>query len=810
MQRLFLLAALVLPGLIARAATSPAAATESYNKLIKPFFSEHCEKCHGEKKKKGDLRLDTLGADFESPAIAGHWMEIMERINSGDMPPEDEKRPKAEDIGKVADWITERLTEAEAARQSSDSEKVSFRRLTREEYGNTVRDLLGVTFDVTDPTGLPEDPDWHGFQRIGSVLTLSPAHVEKYMAAAEAVLGEALALEKEPKKEVTHWSAQDIRGSAKTYSKEYEQRGIADKIRVDLVPNNGALDSKDFTVKEGGDYIVRVQVSGLRPEGGRAPRLRLYDSGVSRLLFEQDIDTPEDKPAVLEFRAHLPAGKHPIRIVNAVPGPNPEGRKSRSTGTPNTFTSIKARVPWQMKFTTDDYKPLVPFLLLDWIEWEGPVQESWPTPAYKRIFFKGKDATEDLAYAREILSRFAGRAWRRPATTEEVDRLVKVVEEAQKLGDNFETAVKTGLLTTLCSKNFVYLQEGNAKAPTNRLNHWELASRLSYFLWSSMPDEALLKLASEGRLHEPAVAREQVRRMMKDPKAAKFADSFPRQWLQLNKVGMFAPDSKLYPEYDEYLEKSMIGETTGFFREVLEKNLSLREFLQSDWTLLNERLATHYGIEGVKGEPLQRVSLKPEDHRGGLLTQGSILSMTSDGTRHRPVHRGKWVLEAIVGKPPPPPPANVPAIEPPPPTAPKTTLRAKLEAHKSDANCAACHLKIDPLGLAFDNYDAIGRWRTEEVQRDGAGANPKLDPSGELNDGRKFSDANGLKQILLTDIDKFDAACIEKLATYGMRRAPSFGDRSELKRLAEESKANGYKLGSLVESLASSELFQRR
>lgn len=785
------------------------ASVDGFNKVVKPFFDQHCTSCHGEKKKKGDLRVDTLEMNFDSPKVMGHWMEIMERINSGDMPPEDEKRPDPNVIGKVAEWITERLNEAEVARQFSDKEKVSFRRLSREEYANTVRDLLGVTYDVTDPTGLPEDPDWHGFQRIGSVLTLSPAHVEKYMLAAEAILNEALSLEAEPKREVTHWSPFDIRGW-KGFEKDYEERGMADKVRVDIVPNNGALDSRDFQVKTGGEYIVRIKTSGLRPEGGRAPRLRLYASSVSRLLFEQDIDAPEDKPVTIEFRTHLPAGKHPIRIVNAVAGPNPEARRSRASGTPNIFTGLKSRVPWQMKFTDDDGKAIIPFLLLDYIEWEGPIVDSWPTAAHQRIFFKGPDATKDLAYAREIISRFAERAWRRPAQADEVDRMVKVVEQAQKLGDNFEVSVKAALLTVLCSKNFIYLQEGNIAKPTQQLNDYELASRLSYFLWSTMPDQALLDLAGKGKLHEKETLRAEVRRMLKDPKAAKFADSFPRQWLQLRMVGMFAPDGKLYPEYDEYLEKSMIAETTGFFDEVLRKNLSLREFITSDWTMLNARLAEHYGIEGVKGETLQRVSLKPEDHRGGLLTQGSILSMTSDGTRHRPVHRGKWLLESFIGKPPPPPPANVPAIETAPPTAPKTSLRAKLEAHKSDPNCAACHLKIDPLGLAFENYDAIGRWRTEEALKEGAGENPKIDASGELNDGRKFADANGLKQILLHDTDKFAAACTEKLATYAMRRAPNFGDRNDLKHITELAKADDYKIMTLIESFVTSDLFQKR
>ena len=821
------------------------AASAEFDGTVKPFFSEHCTRCHGEKKQKGDLRVDTLEINFDSPKIMGNWEEIMNRINSGDMPPEDEKRPKPDDIARVADWITGQLHDAESARQSSSGEKVAFRKLSREEYANTIRDLLGVTFDVTDPTGLPEDPDWHGFQRIGSVLTLSPAHVEKYLAAAESVLGEALSLGPQPKREVIHWSAFDMRGW-KGFEKEYTARGIADKVRVDLVPNNGALDDRTVDIKTAGDYLVRIKVSGLGPEGGRAARLRLYAGDISRVLFEQDIEAPEDKPATIEFRTHLPAGHHPIRIVNAVPGPNPEARRSRASGTPNVFTNLQSRVPWQIKFTDDDGKPIVPFLLLDSIEWDGPIVDAWPTATHQRIFFGGENATKNPAYAREIVARFAERAWRRPVNAEEVDRLVKLTEQAQKLGDNFESSVKTALLAVLCSKNFLYIEEGNPVFERNtgfqpvrpagvppaaasgkmpavrtagtavirsdavpRLTDHELASRLSYFLWSTMPDERLSDLARGGKLHEPATLRAEVRRMLADAKAAEFADTFPRQWLQLRKVGMFAPDKVLYPDYDEYLEKSMVGETVGFFGDVLKRNASLREFLDSDWTLLNARLAIHYDIGGVHGEAMQRVSLKPEDHRGGMLTQAAILSLTSDGTRHRPVHRGVWMLESIIGKPPPPPPANVPALNTPAPDAPKTTVREKLEQHRADPNCTACHRKIDPLGVAFDNYDAIGRWRTVETVPSGTGEDPKLDPSGELYDGRKFADAAGLRKLLLDDTDKFAAAFTEKLATYALRRGMNFSDRTMLRHVASQAKAEGYHIASLIESLVMSYLFSK-
>jgi mono/diheme cytochrome c family protein len=785
------------------------AAGDSLDALVKPFFEEHCTRCHGEKKQKGDLRIDTLKIDFDSPKTMGHWEEIMNRINSGDMPPDDvDKRPKPADISRVAEWISGQLHEAEVAMQASGRERVAFRKLSREEYANTIRDLLGVNFEVKSPTGLPEDPDWKGFERISSVLTLSPAHVEKYLAAADSILDEALSIRPEPKREVVRWTPFDMRW--KNFAPEYQARGIADKVRIEIVPNNYTTDTWPVDIKTTGMYTVRVKLSGLRPEGGRAPRLKLYMSSIDKTVIEQDVDAPEEQPMVIEARVHLVAGKYPVRVINAVPGPNPEGRRSRHSGTPNAFTDTKSRVPWQMKLTDDDFKPIQPTLIIDSVEWDGPIVDSWPTAAHQRIFFGGEKATKDTAYAREIIARFAESAWRRPVQPAEVDRMMKPVEQAQKLGDSFEVAVKNGLMAAMCSKSFLYLEEGSAAQNAAQLNDWELASRLSYFLWSSTPDQHLLDLARAGKLHETETLRGEVRRMLADPKAQAFAESFPRQWLQLRRVGMFPPDKVLYPDYDEDLEESMVAETVSFFGDVLKRNGSLREFLDSDWTMLNERLARHYGIEGIRGDAMQRVTLQPVQHRGGLLTQASILSLTSDGTRHRPVHRGVWVLESIIGKPPPPPPANVPALTTPAANAPKTTVREKLEQHRSDPNCTACHQKIDPLGVAFDNYDAIGRWRTVETVRDGTGADPALDPSGTLADGRKFSGAKELKQILLSDSDRFAGAFAEKLATYALRRGATFSDREELKHVVEQSKAGGYQLASLVESLAVSPLFQKR
>jgi len=805
MRNLHLPLILLLLGSPLETAGAAPADGEEFDKAVRPFLEANCVRCHGPAKQKGEFRVDTLPRDFLNASASGRWGDVIERLNTGEMPPKGEPKPKSDESARVVEWLTARLKEGEAAR-TAKRERVTFHKLTREEYAGTIHDFLGVRYDAADPTGLPEDPNWHGFERIGSVLSLSPAHVEKYFAAAEAVLAEAFP-EKAPDRKVTRWTPWDCRGWNR---QKMEAQGLADRVRLDLwpgIPINGHPGSvKEFHAHATGEYRIRVKLSGLKPAAGRAPRLSVYAADLDRLLGEQDVMAAEDKPTVVEFTAHLPAGKHMIRISNEAPGPgNNLDRGGRHGGRP--FISIKdGREPWQWKMTDEQGLPLWPFLIVDWVEWEGPLLDPGPTPA-QRDFLPAGTGPEQ---AREILARFATRAFRRPARPGEVDRLVSLVEREQKSGEPFAAALKTGLLAVLCSKDFFYMVEGAADRDGGRINLWELASRLSYFLWSTLPDAPLLEAARQGSLGRPEVLRSQVQRMLHDPRIERFAAGFPRQWLRLGKVGMFPPDKKLYPDYDEHLQKSMVEETTATFREVLLKNLSLREFLDSDWTMLNARLAEHYGVSGVDGDDFRRVSLAPESHRGGLLTQASILSLTSDGTRHRPVHRGVWVMESILGRSPPPPPANVPPIEPTPAKSPKATLRMKLDAHKSDPNCAACHRKIDPLGFAFDAFDAIGRWRTVEVVRDGAGDNPKVDPRGELPDGRTFADAGEFKKLLLADVDKFNAAFIEKLATYALRRGMMVDDRPALSELARRSKAGDYRLGAIVEALALSELFQKR
>jgi hypothetical protein len=360
----------------------------------------------------------------------------------------------------------------------------------------------------------------------------------------------------------------------------------------------------------------------------------------------------------------------------------------------------------------------------------------------------------------------------------------------------------------LTSRHFIYIVEGDPQ-PRERLNDAELATRLSYFLWSSMPDEGLFAAVKAGTLSGDGLKKE-VDRLLADSKSNRFIDDFARQWLQLHRVGMFPPDKKLYPTYDPWLETSLRAEPVEFFRETFAKNLPIESFIDSDWTMANARLCDFYGLPEPKTGGFQRVALRPEDHRGGLLTMGAVLGLTSDGTRHRPVHRGVWVSEAIFAKTPPPPPANVSAIEPNPPNSPKATIRQKIEAHRSHASCAACHAKIDHFGLAWDNYDAIGQWRTREKVPAGTGEDPPIDASGVMPDGRAFKDPVQFKQLLLADRDQIARAFIEHLCTYALRRVLTVDDQEDLKSIQAEAKKNQYRVQDIVRAVATSDLMRKR
>ena len=362
----------------------------------------------------------------------------------------------------------------------------------------------------------------------------------------------------------------------------------------------------------------------------------------------------------------------------------------------------------------------------------------------------------------------------------------------------------------LASKNFFYLEQGSASEPRAELADWELASRLSYFFWGSLPDEPLVAAARAGTLRQPEVLRSQVTRMIADPKIVRFTDAFPRQWLQLYRVGMFPPDRKLYPDYDLWLEASMVEEPLQTFATAFHDNLPIRDLVAGDWSVVNARLAEHYELQPPVEADFARVTFTPDQHRGGLLTQAAILSLTSDGTRHRPVHRGVWVSEAIFGTTPPPPPPNVDALEPQPADVEKATVRMQLAAHSTTAACGACHRKIDPLGFAFYNYDAVGRWLTHERLPSGKGEDPPVDASGTLPDGRAFTGPEEFKQLLAADPDRIAEALATAIFTFGLRRAVTIDDAAAIREVVAAARADDYRLRTLVEALATSRLFLKR
>lgn len=783
------------------------------------FLEKHCISCHGPEKQEGDLRIDQLSRDFKLGADAHHWAEMIEQVNSGEMPPKKSKKPTQEEIAAFVSSLDARIKEGRAARMAARP-AVAHYRLSRKEYQNTVYDLLGVRYDPAKPGELNEDNRWHGFERIGSELTLSPSHVDRYYRAAEQVLDRAFPAATGEARTVRKTAADLRYNGGKEQQAALDRFGIKRPLRYLLFPGTvqNALSANWFGKtgpEHSGLYKLRIQASGIRPIGGQPAHLsigkRTGEETVDGII-DLDITAPEDKPQVYEFDVFL---EMPATLDFCIVATDVVDRRSGaafrnalSSRGGYIFTHSSETLllnPNAPQMFDDKGNGLFSTVLLDWIEWEGPLQTD-AEKALRKGLVPADDATPEVVA--EHLQRFAERAWRRPVNKEELDQYLQSYREERTAGEKPADAYRVAMQGVLTSRNFLYLVEGDPAA-REQITDTELASRLSYFLWSSMPDEALFSAATSGALKGDGL-KKQVDRILTDGRINRFVDDFSRQWLQLHRVGMFPPDKKLYPTYDRWLETSMQDEPVEFFREMLAKNLPMEGFLDSDWTMANPRLCDFYGLPEPKTSSFQRVSLKPEDHRGGLLTMGASLGLTSDGTRHRPVHRGVWLSEVILGKTPPPPPANVPAIEPNPPTSAKATLREKLEAHRDNANCAACHAKIDPLGIAWDNYDAIGQWRTHEKVAAGTGKDPAVNPSGEMPDGRVFKDANDFKRLLIADRDKFVRAFIEHLCTYGLRRVLTVDDEEDINAIMVEVKKTPNGVKDVVRAVATSNLMRKR
>lgn len=745
------------------------------------FIKSHCVRCHNDETQKGNFRLDNLSTDFSDPQVAEKWSEVVFRINAGEMPPTKEPQPTAKELGRMAEVITKRIRDGAAARMARRG-AVQHYRLSRQEYAHTVYDLLGVVYDVEAPGTFNEDPRWHGFDRIGALLATAPSHIDRYFKAADTVI-ERASLESET-------PSRTLRKSADEGKRFLLQLGES---------------TLGFDLRRPGRYRIRIRVAGRPAFTGRAPRLSVWHHQQKKSIAGATLATTEDKPETIEFEGLFPAGGYQIR--NHARIQKHRNRHDQIDISQPLATYIGGFFSNKTKVVDEKGRPVMPTLLVEWVEVEGPLTTEADRARRNGLLPEKEDDAKEI---RACLKRFAERAWRRPVADSEIEPFVKFIATEQEAGESFRSAYKSALSSMLISRSFFNLEEGSPNEARNKVNDFELASRLSYFLWSSMPDEKLFAVARSGKLHTAEGLTNELARMLADPKIDRFLDSFPKQWLQLHRVGMFQPDPNLYPEYDPWLEESMVMETTAYFAEMFKDNLSLREVVDSNWTMLNSRLAIHYGLSTPRQAKLARVELNPTSQRGGILTHASILSLTSDGTRHRPVHRGAWLSEAILARTPPPPPPNVDPLEPVADDQLKTTIRSQLEAHRTNRTCASCHAKIDPLGLAFDNFDAIGRWRETERIEGGTGNNPPINASGSLPNGKNFAGPSEFKKLLAENDGRLAEAFLEQLATYALRRVMTVDDIQQLHAIGASAKADDYHLRSMIRGLVMSELFQRR
>ena len=788
------------------------------SELLDSFLEKHCVRCHGPEQSEQDLDLTNLSRDFELAADAHLWAEVLERINSGEMPPSDEPQPSVDEIAGVVTALDQFLRNGKAARLAART-PITHYRLSREEYRNTVYDLFGVWYDPAKPGALNEDTLWKGFERIGSQLALSPSHVDRYYNAAGEVIDRAFSqTTTEPR--IVRKTAADLRYRGGERETELLAKyGINRPLRFLNFPGRVQTAFKPSWFGKSGPehsglYKLRLQASGIRPPGGQPAHLSIgkkTSEETVEALIEFDVTANEDNPQVFEFEVflELPVDLHLCVVATDQIDRRGGGAfRNAIASSEYLFTHSSETTllnPNAPQMFDQQGNGLFSTVILDWIEWEGPIVTE-DEKSKRLAIFPSKNATE--AVVEEHLRKFAELAWRRPLEKDELKRLFSRYRRDIDAGELPETAYKTTLRSIMTSRHFIYLVEGEPVSRTH-LTEWELASRLSYFLWSSTPDESLLGAANSGVMTGVQL-KKHVDRMLCDDKIHHFIEDFSRQWLQLHRVGMFPPDRKLFPNYDAWLQASMQKEPVEYFRRMFTENLPIDQLIDSDWTMANARLCDFYGLpEPATGE-FQPVALTPQDHRGGILTMGAILGLTSDGTRHRPVHRGVWLSETMFNQTPPSPPANVDPIDPVPPKGNKITVRQRIESHAKNASCAACHQRLDPLGLAFDQYDAIGQWREREYVPSGIGEDPPVDASGKMPDGREFDGAIEFKQLILEDRALVTRALVEKLCIYALRRVLTIDDKDHILEICQKLSDNDSGLKDIVREVALSELLRKR
>ncbi len=785
-------------------ATSPAGDSKHFVDKIQPLLARHCQNCHGPDKPKGNLRLDRLTPNFADATTREYWSEVVERLQAGEMPPNESPQPTVEEVQTLVDWLAPRVIAAETVARAAQG-RVVLRRLNRVEYENTINDLLGISANLKEQ--LPQDGSANGFDNASAAHHTSAFLMEKYLEAADSALSMAIVNRPKPPPVISkRYSLKDghpVRGTTEDVYRFLDNGEVVCFCSSEW--HNVGIST--FYPADAGNYRFRISASTIQGEGNPVT-FRVTASG-TRLTGTSGLvgyfDAPVDKPTVFEFVRYM----EPRTTITMLP---------YGLAGANTVKMVGGEV-WNG-----------PGLAVQFVEVEGPLHESWPPESHRRIFgnmvqrtfgtYNLRDRVEvvsdqPLVDAEQILKTFTRRAYRRTVTADDVAPFVAVVQAKMAGGYTFEPAIRAALKGVLISPEFLFLREQPGK-----LDDFALANRLSYFLWSTMPDEELFALAEQQKLSQPQMLRQQVERMLAHRKAATFTESFAGQWLGLREIDATEPSHVVYPEFDHLLKVSMIRETELFFDEVLKHDLSLTNFVASDFAMLNGRLGKHYGISGLNGWGFHKTPLPADSHRGGVLTMASVLKVTANGTTTSPVMRGAWVLDRILGTPPSPPPDGVSAIDPDIRGA--TTIREQLAKHRTDAVCASCHRKIDPPGFALESFDCIGGWR-DHYRVTGNGSTvivggrrmsyhkgKKVDPSNVTEDGKPFQDIDEFRQLLLRDKDQLARALATKLLTYATGGAPRKADQAEIEAMVARVRDKNYGFRSLLHEVVQSEMFQNK
>ena len=744
-------------------AAQPKAPAEdpAFKEKIQPFLTKYCVACHKGDNPKAGLTLDAYQSEAHARKDRKNWLAVQHVLAAGEMPPKNKPQPTKEEKEFFLTWIETSLTKIDCSPNAvKDPGRVTIRRLNRAEYNNTIRDLCGVDFKPA--ADFPTDDVGYGFDNIGDVLSFQPVLLEKYMAAADKILSTALAVPPTPKSDKQTFRPQNILTVPRSAKSQQP-------VKI-LFTSEGSAFLEKFNFTADGEYVVRFRGTGTKA-GDEFPKATVRVDGKDVQTFT--VDAEPGKAKVYEAKAKFAAGEKRIAVAFTNAFEDKAAKKVREFG-------------------------------VDYIEVEGPTNAvAPPDPASVKMLLVARPSGTvfDRDAAQKVLSEFARRAYRRPVKPEEVARLMKLYDAAAKI-DPFAEAIKLPMKAVLVSPHFLYRIEEDPKNPADvrTISDFELATRLSYFLWSSMPDEELFALATKNELRKPGVLEAQVKRMLRDPKAKALSANFAAQWLNLRLLDTIVPDKGYFPSWDDELRKAMAGEAEAFFEYVVQNDRPITDFIDADYTFVNSRLARHYNINGINGPQFQKVKLT-DGRRGGVVTMASTLTVTSNPTRTSPVKRGKWILENVLGTPPPPPAPDVPEL---PPTGQlKGTLREQMEQHRANPSCAICHQKLDPLGFGLENFNAVGEWRAQDNKKN-------IDASGELPGGLKFNGPAELRKVLLGKADQFRSCFAEKLLTFSLGRGLEYYDKCALDGIVASSKASGDTFSAVVLAIVKSDPFQKR